>query len=214
MNEPRFYTKDLTIGYRKSFSILENINLEVPKGTICALIGSNGSGKSTFVKTIAGLVKQLNGTYHHAKNSSISMVPQVKKIRIDYPITVQKMLTLPEEAGKWIFRKVGFLEAGIEVLKETDVYPILNLMIRECSGGQLQKVLIARSLLSNANLIFLDEPMDALDRKSQERIFELLKRQSIEFQKTFFVITHNTHDSWMSNFDVFYKVKDKTIVRI
>ena len=81
------------------------------------------------------------------------------------------------------------------------IEPILNLLVRECSGGQLQKVLIARSLLSEANMIFLDEPLDALDSDSKNIVTEILKREIKEKNKTIFIITHHIEKNWLSEFN-------------
>jgi ABC-type Mn2+/Zn2+ transport system ATPase subunit len=209
-----FYTDHLSIGYRRDYVILEDISIQINSGSLCALIGANGSGKSTFVKTIAGLIKPLSGKFYRAVGIRMSMVPQAKKIKIEYPLTVKKVLSLDMEASGFFFSRKEFEPNEMEILEKIGIDTILNYLIKECSGGQLQKVLLARSLLSGANLIFLDEPLDALDHQSQNNIFELIKEQSKQLDKTFFVITHNVHDSWMSNFDRFLVVEGKKISEV
>ena len=193
-----FQTKNLCIGFDKRYPILNEINLTVHQGDFACLLGSNGSGKSTFVRTISGIIPKCCGDFTLGENVTISMVPQFKKMQFQYPLTVEEVLLLSEKFS--LFQKPKLTEKQKVIIKEIVIESILPLLVRECSGGQLQKVLIARSLLSDANLIFLDEPMDALDFESKHVVTEILKKEIKEKNKTIFIITHHIEKNWLSEF--------------
>ena len=205
-------TKDLSVGYPKNPAILQQVTMEIAAGKMYALLGPNGSGKSTFIRTISGLVNPLAGEILIEKSVKLSMVPQFKKIHMEYPITVEKVLKLPQESKGLFFRKVKFSPQEEELLQEIGIQPILKQLLGECSGGQLQKVLIARSLLCQPDLIFLDEPMDALDAASRETILKLLQKNMQERKTSLFIITHNLAKDWLANFNHIFQIQDDTII--
>ena len=131
---------------------------------------------------------------------------------MEYPITVEKVLKLPQESKGLFFRKVKFSPQEEELLQEIGIQPILKQLLGECSGGQLQKVLIARSLLCQPDLIFLDEPMDALDAASRETILKLLQKNMQERKTSLFIITHNLAKDWLANFNHIFQIQDDTII--
>jgi manganese/zinc/iron transport system ATP- binding protein len=200
-----FQTKNLCIGFDTRYPILNEINLTLNKGDFACLLGSNGSGKSTFVRTISGIIPKCCGDFILAPDIKISMVPQFKKMQFQYPLTVKEVLLLSEKFT--IFPKKNFTNEQSILLEKMGIEPILNLLVRECSGGQLQKVLIARSLLSDANLIFLDEPLDALDSDSKNIVTEILKKETKEKNKTAFIITHHIEKNWLSEFNRKFSVE-------
>ena len=186
-----FQTKNLCIGFDSRYPILNEINLTLNRGDFACLLGSNGSGKSTFIRTISGIIPKCCGDFTLGEEIKISMVPQFKKIQFQYPLTVKEVLFLSEKFS--LFPKSKLKEEESSLIEKMGITPILNLLVRECSGGQLQKLLIARSLISKANLIFLDEPMDALDADSKLIVTEK--------NKTIFIITHHIEKHWLSEFN-------------
>jgi ABC-type Mn2+/Zn2+ transport system ATPase subunit len=194
-----FETKNLCIGFDSRYPILNEINLTVNKGDFACLLGSNGSGKSTFVRTISGIIPKCCGDFYLAADIKISMVPQFKKMQFQYPLTVKEVLLLSEKFT--LFHKTNFTNEQELMIEKMGIKSILNLLVKECSGGQLQKVLIARSLISEANLVFLDEPMDALDSDSKLIVTEILKTEIKEKNKTIFIITHHIEKTWLSEFN-------------
>ncbi len=200
-----FQTKNLCIGFDSRYPILNDIDITLNKGDFACLLGSNGSGKSTFVRTISGVIPKCCGEFTLAADIKISMVPQFKKMQFQYPLTVKEVLLLSEKFT--LFPKNNLKEEQRLLIEKMGVDSILNLLVRECSGGQLQKVLIARSLLSDANLIFLDEPLDALDADSKNTVTEILKKETKEKNKTAFIITHHIEKNWLSEFNRKFSVE-------
>ena len=202
MNKTLIKTENLEIGFYKKNPILENINIEIYNEDLCCLIGSNGSGKTSFIKTICKIYKPLSGKTYLAENISLSTVPQFKKIQFHYPITVKDFFLLDND--------INF--EGTEIDSLLSISEIKTLLLRECSGGQLQRVLLARSILSKANLIFMDEPLDALDSDIKHNVLELLKKEAKKRNRAFFIITHFIDNQWTSKFNRIFYIEDKKIL--
>ncbi|MCZ8238970.1 MAG: ATP-binding cassette domain-containing protein [Leptospiraceae bacterium] len=212
MESKYFSLEDVSIGYNTKKPILKNVNLTFKMGQMIAVIGSNGSGKTTLVKTIVGLIPQLSGLKQIPNTTKMSLVPQIKDLKLGFPLTVEAALNL--SSGFKIFQsnKVAKEKFANEILERIGIHHYKNLLIRECSGGQLQKYLIARSLISGSNCIFLDEPLDALDEGSQKGIFYLLNDLSTKENFSFFVITHHLAKDWLSNFSKIYQIRESELV--
>jgi manganese/zinc/iron transport system ATP- binding protein len=202
MSRTLLKTHNLEIGFYKNNPILESVNIEIYNEDLCCLIGSNGSGKTSFIKTLCKIYKPLNGSTFFADNISLSTVPQFKKIQFHYPITVKDFFFLDNN--------INFERTEIDLL--LNISEIKNLLLRECSGGQLQKVLLARSILSKANLIFMDEPLDALDTQTKNSVLELLRKEAKNQNRAFFIITHFIDNLWTSKFNRIFYIEDKKIL--
>jgi ABC-type Mn2+/Zn2+ transport system ATPase subunit len=200
MSDYLFSLVDLSIGYSKESPILSNINLTVFPKEIIAITGKNGSGKSTLIRTISKLQKPLSGKIISKDHLKISLVPQLKKINLSYPLSVEEILKLPMVLEKPFFQKINFLESQLDILEKLGILSIRKKLLRECSGGQIQKVLLARSLISISDLIILDEPLDALDWKARELVFEILMKMVTISVVSLLIITHNLEKEWMSHF--------------
>ena len=200
MSDYLFSLVDLSIGYSMESPILKNLNLTVNSNEIIAITGKNGSGKSTLIRTISNLQKPLSGKIVTKINFKVSLVPQLKKINLTYPLSVEEILKLPMVLEKPIFQKINFLESQLDILEKLGILSIRKKLLRECSGGQIQKVLLARSLISISDLIILDEPLDALDWKARELVFEILMKMVTISVVSLLIITHNLEKEWMSHF--------------
>ena len=118
-----FQTKNLCIGFDKRYPILNEINLTVNQGDFACLLGSNGSGKSTFVRTISGIIPKCCGDFTLGENVTISMVPQFKKMQFQYPLTVEEVLLLSEKFS--LFQKPKLTEKQKVIIKEIGIESIL-----------------------------------------------------------------------------------------
>lgn len=199
--------RELSFGYEAEKSILNNIAFTVDKGELITLIGPNGAGKSTFLNCLCGLLKPTGGTIHLNGNNisalnrrQISMVvayvPQKTSVPFDYSVrdfTVMgragyySMLQSPGESD---YKKVeaALCRLGIEELSERPINAL--------SGGEQQKVCIARALVQEAELIILDEPTSALDYGNQMRVLRLVKELS-HMGKAILVTSHNPDHALM-----------------
>jgi len=156
--------RDLDVRIGKK-TILKAINLQVEKGQILTVIGPNGSGKSTLLKTLIGSLPPAKGLIIRAPELSIGYVPQRLHIDVTLPITVKRFLQLPHKISAKRMQS-AMADAGVPEL--------MPQQLNSLSGGQLQRVLLARALLTNPNLLLLDEPTQGLDRKGTADFYRQL----------------------------------------
>jgi zinc transport system ATP-binding protein len=155
--------------------ILEHINLEVMDGDYWGLVGPNGAGKSTLLKIILGLIEPSEGNVQLDPNVRFGYVPQFSLFNKNFPVTVRKMLMLGSKQylqGRTHDSKVK--EMSSRLLKEMDLYNLRNQPVRNLSGGEIQRLLVARAMMNEANCLILDEPTSSLDTEYRNIIFERL----------------------------------------
>lgn len=161
---------DLCFSYSGNNYVLDKLNLKITKGSYVSIIGKNGSAKSTLIKLILGLLKPTSGKIH-LKTHSIGYVPQrMENFNSTFPITVEEVLTCYSKVLK--IRNDNEVK---RVLKIVDMLEFKNRLIGNLSGGQLQKIFIARALIGNPEILILDEPSTGVDMKSQEDLYCTLK---------------------------------------
>lgn len=171
---------------------LRNISFNVEEGDFIGVLGPNGAGKSTLFKIILGLIKPQMGRVHVQEHVKISYVPQSAGFEKKFPISVQDVVLMGMLSSKIRFFKRNSkeeTERAHEVMKRLKIFDIRNKQIGELSGGQLQKVLIARALAKDPHIILLDEPTASLDSASKKEIFEVLKELNNEI--TILIVSHN-----------------------
>lgn len=169
---------DLSFAYNTGHNVLERVSFEVQKGDFWAVIGPNGGGKSTLMNLILGLLKTRFGSITFAAGitkSQIGYVPQNTNYNIDFPICVQDAITLgllkPHIFG---FSAKKDSNKVLSIMKQLDISHLAKTPLSQLSGGERQKVFIARSIVNQAKLLILDEPTANVDIKAQEAIYELL----------------------------------------
>lgn len=178
--------------------ILENINLKISKGSYVSIIGENGSAKSTLIKLILGLLKPASGKIDISTNF-IGYVPQrMENFNSQFPITVTEVLNCHKKTLK--NKDVTALSTCIA---STGINSLKNSLIGNLSGGQLQKVLIARAIMGNPDLIILDEPSTGIDVKSQEEIYYIIKHLNDKHKKTIISVEHNMQAALKNSTHIF-----------
>lgn len=179
--------KDLTFSYtNKPPYLLENVDLNIPKGVYLSIIGENGSCKTTLIKLILGLLTQTSGTIK-VNAKGIAYVPQkLESFNAQFPISVYEIL---KTHGKSIGIK-GKSEIK-SALEKVNMTKFTNQLIGGLSGGQQQRVFIGRALMGNPELIILDEPSTGVDYKNQLSIYALLHRLNKDNGKTIISVEHN-----------------------
>ncbi|WP_426711388.1 ABC transporter ATP-binding protein [Cetobacterium sp. SF1] len=191
--------KDLNYEINKKLR-LHNINIELKKGMFIGIIGENGCGKSTLLKNICGIIENKNPSIYLEKkdikkyskkelSKKISILSQVQKINFDF--TVREIVEMGRYTHeKTIYNKEIFEENKDIIDKSLDEVGLKgfeNRSFLELSGGESQRVLIARTLAQNTEIIILDEPTNHLDIKYQFQIMEIIKKQ----QKTVLAVIHD-----------------------
>lgn len=182
-------------------SALENVNIDIPFGYTIGIIGPNGAGKSTFIKSLLEVIKKRSGTVMvEGKDISeykrkIAYVPQKNDIDLTFPITVKDTVLTGTYPNLKIFQRPGKKERQSveECMAMVDISDLANKQISNLSGGQLQRVFIARALAQKADVFFLDEPFVGIDLVSEKIIVKLLK-QLREEGKTILIVHHDLHE--------------------
>jgi len=163
--------------------LVEGVSLKVEKGKIVTLIGPNGSGKSTTAKIALGIYKNIEGTVEKYTNK-VGYVPQ--KISIDWtlPLRVYDFMLLTEDISD---------EAIDEALALTGVTHLKDKNLGNLSGGEFQRVLIARAISKKPELLVLDEPVQGVDYTGEIALYELIKKISDTLNCGILLISHDLH---------------------
>lgn len=191
-----FEVKDLTLGYEKE-NVIENISFTVEDKDFIVVVGKNGAGKSTLIKGILGLIKPKSGKIifdKSLKRNFIGYMPQETKVSPSFPASVYEIV-LSGRINKMGFRPFYNKEdkkKADEALKILNIVEIKNKSFCDLSGGQRQKVLLARSLCATEKLLILDEPSNNLDQTSREEFYLLLMKLNKEYGITIIMISHDS----------------------
>jgi len=189
--------KNLCVKYGNN-QVLENIDLEIEDKHFLGIIGPNGGGKSTLLKTIVGLIDYNKGSVKiYGKkpanlNGILGYVPQVSQFDKDFPINVEEVILSGVLKGKLkIFKKYTSknYKRAEKIMKKLDIYNFKKRQIGQLSGGQLQKVLLGRALMTEPKMLLLDEPTASIDSSSTTQIYELLNELNKEM--TIIIVSHN-----------------------
>ena len=163
--------------------LVQGVSLQVEKGKIVTLIGPNGSGKSTTAKIALGIYKKIEGTVEKFTNK-VGYVPQ--KISIDWtlPLRVNDFMVLTENLKS---------ETIDEALSLTGVIHLKDKNLGDLSGGEFQRVLLARAISKKPDLLVLDEPVQGVDFTGEIALYELIKKISDELNCGILLISHDLH---------------------
>ena len=180
--------------------ILRGVNLEIPRGESVALIGPNGSGKTTLLRTILGLQKidrgeiRLFGEPNIRKvRRRVGYVPQKISLDRGFILSVREFLALRlPKTKQWFWQKHSTTDKIVaSTMHEIGVEQLLDRPIAQLSGGQLQRVLIAFSLLENPDLLLLDEPTAGVDTPGEASFYELISQVQKKHGLTVVLVSHD-----------------------
>jgi zinc transport system ATP-binding protein len=196
MSEPAIQLEDLWVrlGGR---TVLEAVSLEVPEGAYMALIGPNGAGKTVLLKTMLGLITpergrvRLLGRSVREARGLVGYVPQHAAFERDFPIRVKDVVLMGRLRRGRMLRRLGAEDRGAasEALERVEASELADRQIGSLSGGQLQRVLIARALAMRPRLLLLDEPTSNLDPRLGAGLYDVLER--LRGSMTIVVVSHD-----------------------
>jgi len=192
---------NLSAGYGNG-DVIFDVSFSLEQGEFIAILGRNGSGKSTLIKAVQGLLKKTSGTVevsnidafslsarHLAKQ--IAYVPQISSLPFEFSVLEIIHMGRYVHQGR-IERKTSLDEAAIlDVMKLTEILHLQHKKVAHLSGGEQQRVFIARALAQDTPILFLDEPSSHLDISYQVEIYRILKRLQEEKGKTILAAEHN-----------------------
>ncbi len=188
---------DLTVAYNGKPAIWD-VDLEVPEGVLMAIVGPNGAGKSTFIKAVLNLIPRAAGTarfygkpYAQAR-ALVGYVPQRGSVDWDFPTSVIDVVTMGLYGKLGWFRWPGRHERALALhaLEQVGMADFAGRQISQLSGGQQQRTFLARALVQDAQLYFMDEPFAAVDAVTERAIVGIL-RALREQGKTVIVVHHD-----------------------
>jgi len=164
---------------------LEKVSLTLHAGEIITIIGLNGSGKSTLLKTLIGLIEPDSGTITRKSGLRIGYMPQKLHIEPSLPLTVRDFLSLSLPRGKKAILTTLVEELGIAHL--------LSRPMQRVSGGETQRVMLARALLCEPELLVLDEPVQGVDVSGQGELYALISRIAKSRAIAVLMVSHDLH---------------------
>ena len=176
---------------------LSGVNLLVPKDSYISIVGNNGCGKSTLLKLILGFLSPTTGTIQ-IKTNKIGYVPQRQEFNSAFPITVQEVIY---SYGKLLHMKNINI---CEILSITQMQDFKNQVVGDLSGGQYQRMLIARALMGTPDLLVLDEPSTGVDISSQKEIYKILRELNKNKKLTILSVEHNLYAATESSSMIYH----------
>lgn len=176
----------VSFAYEYGQELLQDVNMTIKNGDYISIVGENGSGKSTLIKLILGLLKpsrgKLTNTFRHR-----AYVPQrFETLNSQFPITVWEVLNCYRKV-----LRVKDKEIIRTCLQQMNVYDLKDRLMGNLSGGQCQKVLIARALIGHPDLLIFDEPSTGIDVPSQEELYPFIKNLNENKGVTVITVEHN-----------------------
>ncbi|WP_438990725.1 metal ABC transporter ATP-binding protein [Lentibacter sp.] len=174
-------------GLSKSFggdTVLQGVNIAIKRGEIVTIVGPNGSGKSTLLRMLAGVLKPDGGEISHAAGLTIGYVPQKLALEASLPMTVRRFLNVPRRVSEAAAER-ALARVGIAALKTRSLGGL--------SGGQMQRVLLARALIVEPDVLMLDEPTQGLDQPGQADFYRLIEELRAEMGCAVLMVSHELH---------------------
>lgn len=175
--------EDLTVRYGAS-TVLLGVSLHVEPGEIVTIVGPNGSGKTSLLRAIIGAVKPVKGRVIHGSGVKIGYVPQNLHIDETLPMTVSRFLKLPSS--------VTFADIG-HALTQAGVPNLAKAQLSQLSGGQFQRVLLARALIGKPDLLLLDEATQGLDQRGSASFYQQIETVRQDTGCAILMISHELH---------------------
>ena len=165
-------------------TLLNNVSVSVDKGEIVTIIGPNGGGKTTLIKALLGLRPLSSGSVQRRARLKVGYVPQKLVIDRTLPITVRRLMSLTESHGQ---------SEILAALEETGVANKLHDNIHTLSGGEMQRVLLARALIGEPDLMVLDEPVQGVDYVGELSLYHLIEAIRDRHNCGILLVSHDLH---------------------
>jgi len=165
-------------------SILENIDIQINKKDFITIVGPNGAGKTMLLKCLMGFYKPTSGMIERKEKLKIGYMPQSINVINTMPMTVKGFITVKKKYDDVSLHKV---------ITEVNLGEIVNKQLSVLSGGEMQRVLLARSLLNNPDLLILDEPAQNLDISGQLNFYKLIQEIYSKRDISILMISHDLH---------------------
>ncbi len=199
MDKVQLVCDNLIVGYNQK-QVLPPLTFALYEGDFLLIVGANGTGKSTLCRTLLNLQEALSGKIilnNGVKSQDIGYLPQTTEVQKDFPATCFEVVL----SGTANYNKLfGFItkkqkELALSKMKTLSIENLKNTSFKELSGGQKQKVLLARALCSTKKILLLDEPTASLDVIATKELYDILKKLNKEENITIIMISHDIVNS-------------------
>ena len=191
-----FECKDVTLGYENKV-VAKNLNFKIDQGDYLCVFGENGTGKSTLIKTLLGLIKPLNGeviaNVQGKNHKGVGYLPQQTQAQKDFPASVWEVVlsgVLNNDHRCPFYNKKDKAEAE-KNMEKLNILDLKKRCYRELSGGQQQRVLLARALCATDSVLILDEPVTGLDPAASMELYETIKDLNKKENVTIIMVSHD-----------------------
>lgn len=191
-----FECKDVTLGYENKV-VAKNLNFKIDQGDYLCVVGENGTGKSTLIKTLLGLIKPLNGeviaNVQGKNHKGVGYLPQQTQAQKDFPASVWEVVlsgVLNNDHRCPFYNKKDKAEAE-KNMEKLNILDLKKRCYRELSGGQQQRVLLARALCATDSVLILDEPVTGLDPAASMELYETIKNLNKKENVTIIMVSHD-----------------------
>jgi iron complex transport system ATP-binding protein len=194
-------TKKLNFSYNGT-PVLQNISLTIEEGEFLSILGPNGSGKTTFIKALTGIIKDIRGevylfekpvaTYRRKILARhVSFLPQNPPVSLPFLVRDIVMMGRFPYINRFEMERAHDIEAVEQAMELMDISRLAKRHLMELSGGEVKRVFIAQAVAQESSILFLDEPTANLDINYQVEIFKILEKFNEEMKKTIVLITHD-----------------------
>ncbi|MBP5600083.1 MAG: ABC transporter ATP-binding protein [Lachnospiraceae bacterium] len=186
---------NLSVGYR-GVAVCDNISFEVEKGDYLCIVGENGSGKSTLVKTILGLIPPVKGKIvkgNELNQNEVGYLPQQSESSAIFPASVEEIVLsgFQGRLSRRFFYSKKEKELADKFIEKMNISNLRKKLFSTLSGGQRQKVLLARAMCACERLLLLDEPVTGLDPLAQKELYREISKVNIEDKTAIVMISHD-----------------------
>lgn len=194
-------TRNLSVNFGGAM-VLQDISLEIHKGDFVALMGPNGAGKTTFIRTVLGFIPPSSGKImlfgkeieQFKERYRIGYVPQRVYFEKNFPINVSEVVSLGLVARSGLLHRINVDDRRkvVQTLQKVGLGGFEDKRATELSGGEQQRVLVARALVGQPDLLILDEPTTSTDVHFREKFWEMLSKLNTEDGMTILIVTHQS----------------------
>lgn len=200
---------DVWIGYDNK-PIIRNLNLDIYEGDYITVIGENGVGKSTLIKTVLGLLNPVSGKIVMDNKPGIGYLPQQTQVQRDFPASVYEVVIsgFLNKANKRPFYSSAEKKNALKNMELLQIQNLKKHCYRELSGGQQQRVLLARAICAANKLLILDEPVTGLDPNAARDLYDNLKVLNKEKEMAIIMISHDTQNALLQADKVLHLTRD------
>lgn len=188
--EPMFSIEHLNFSFSDR-DLYHDLNAVLEPGTITALLGANGVGKTTLIKLLMGQLTPTSGEIKRAANLKLGYVPQFRNLDVDYPLAIRAFVQLSQLTHKRIWHTQAEKQALDQALADTVLTEKQHQLIGMASGGEKQRAYLAQALVNQPNFLILDEATASLDVNAKNELMSLVRGLNVKHGMTVLMVTHD-----------------------